>query len=309
MSNITPAGNTALGAAAKAFAGQVYETGDEGLEGGYGILKYRGKVWTLSYKGQSYNLVYGPAAGPAKGSPRSDVDLVVVRAPVTKSKVFYPKWEEGSHDRPVCWSNDAITPDISIPNPQHSNCALCKWNVFGSRTTDSGKPAKACSDYKRLAVYLDPALVQDALGMTIDEPVLLRVPAASLNDFGSFAKKMSQGGLPLPAFIAKIKFDPTVSYPKFVFDHVRNLDDKEALVSISLRNDPLSLRIVGGDPAGGTPAQLAGPSQDRNIGYTPDAPPPSSPPPQSGGAAVAPPAPQTEFSDADLDALAAEALK
>lgn len=226
--------------AADVFQGQEFEKGSEGIQGGYGLIKYAGKVWSLQYKGRNY-----PFLRKDDGTPRGAIDLIIVRAATTLAKTFYPGgFVPGTKDRPTCWSNDGVRPDPSVPQKQANTCASCAKNVFGSRTTDDGKPAKACGDHKRLAVILDPQLAMDTLGQFVNDPLLLRVPAASLNDLVVFSDTMDGQGFPLPSFVTRLSFDHTKNFPKFKFEAIRPLASNEGTIVLQVRNDPATNRII-----------------------------------------------------------------
>lgn len=228
--------------AAAVFKTEVMEKGSEGIEGSYGIIKFAGKVWSLQYRGENRKFMR-----PDGDGPRGSIDVLFIRSAVNKAKTFYPPgFKDGSKEKPICWSNDGVKPDPAVPPSQKGApaCAACKNNVFGSRVTDDGKPSKACGDHKRNAVVIDPKLVEVLLGMPLSEPVLLRIPAASLNDFASFSDTMNAQGFPLQSFICKISFDPTKNFPKFNFEAVRPLDAAEAEIVMAFRHDPMSTRII-----------------------------------------------------------------
>lgn len=228
---------------AKAFLNQTdLETGSEGIEGGYPILKFAGKVWSLQWRGENRKFLR-----PDGDGPRGSIDMIFARMATNKAKTFYPPgFKDGSREKPICWSNDGARPDPAVPPSQKQSaaCAGCPKNVFGSRVTDDGKQAKACGDHKRTAIIIDPKLVSDLLGVAFSEPVLLRIPAASLTDFGIFSDTMKAQGFPIQSILVKVSFDPTKNYPKFKFDAVRPLDDAEGDIVKLYRNDPTATRII-----------------------------------------------------------------
>lgn len=231
--------------AAAIFQDQEFEHGSEGVEGGYGIIKYAGKVWSLQIKGENK-----PFLRQDDGTPRGAIDVVFTRTATNKAKTYYKSFVEGSKEKPICSSNDGIKPDANVIDKQSVACAICPHNVFGSRVTDDGKQAKACSDHKRAAVVLDPQLALEALGYPLSEPVLMRIPAASLQDFSNFGDTMHQQGFPLPSFVTRISFDITKTYPKLKFEAIRRLSDEEGVVAMQLRNGNNALRIIADSAPG-----------------------------------------------------------
>lgn len=226
-------------ASAPIFHGQQFESAADGMEGSYGVIKYAGKVFSLQYRGQNYKFLR-----PDDGTPRGSIDVIFVQLPRHKAKTYYENYTEGSKERPLCWSNDSITPDAAVPFKQSPACATCPKNVFGSRTTENGTPAKQCSDHKRTAVVLDPQLALEVLGAPLSEAVLLRIPAASLNDFGTFGTFMDKQNHPIQSIVTRIKFDPTKPFPKLQFEGVRPLSNAEGEIAIAIRNETTTQRIV-----------------------------------------------------------------
>lgn len=273
LTSLTPAGGAPLPAAfqgktvAKAFQDKTdLEKGSEGIEGGYPILKYAGKVWSLQYRGENRKFLR-----PDGDGPRGSIDMVFTRISAAKAKTFYPPgFKDGSREKPICWSNDGARPDPAVPPSQKQApaCAACPKNAFGSRITDDGKQAKACGDHKRTAVIIDPNLVSALLGMTLSEPVLLRIPAASLVDYGTFCDTMDAQGYPVQSIVTKVSFDPAKNYPKFKFEAVRPLNDAEGDVARAIRTSPAAERIIAdtGNVADGADDAMAG--ADQAVGAT-----------------------------------------
>lgn len=260
-------GGTALPAAfanarpAAAFQNQNIESGAEGIEGGYPILKYAGKVFSLQQQG-----VARPFIRKDDGTARGSVDVIVVRSATHKAKTYYENFKEGSKDKPICFSNDGVRPDPSVQTPPSRNCAACPKNVFGSKITDEGKQAKACGDHKRTAVVVDPALALETFGAPIDEPALLRIPAASLTDFALYAQQMEHQNFPLPSIVTRVTFDITKNYPKLKFEAIRPLTDDEGVVAMALRDGPTAIRIVSDSVAEGDEPEPTGVTGNGNGG-------------------------------------------
>lgn len=220
----------------------------EGIGTSYGVLHYKGKVWSLRYRGQSYVITR-----PDDGSPANAVDFIILRQARTKSKSYYAKWDPNTSDgeRPICASLDGVTPDEDVQQKQANACAVCPRNVW--KTMPDGRRTRECSDYKRLAVLLLPSLTTRLLGSPLLEPVFLRIPPASLNDLGVFGDRMNAMGWHYSSFVTRASFDPTSEFPKFKFEEVQALTDQEAPVVLPMREDPQTLRITGEDKTSAIP--------------------------------------------------------
>jgi hypothetical protein len=155
---------------------------------------------------------------------RTSIDVVIVRPSQFVSKMWYDgKWADGSHAAPDCMSSNGITPDAGIAKKQAVTCSSCKRNEWGSRITPQGKKGKDCQDKKRLAVVPAKDLRNELYGGAM----LLAVPAASLSAAAEYTEKLAAGGLNVHDVITRISFDPSQSYPKFVFTFVDFLKPEE----------------------------------------------------------------------------------
>lgn len=148
---------------------------------------------------------------------------VVVQRANMKSKVFYAKrFTEGESDgqQPDCFSMDGVTPSPNAANPQHKKCALCPHNQFGTAVTDNGEhgKGKACADSARLAVSTPDRL---------DDPMLLRVPPASLKNLREAVKIINQRKIPYNSVLMKIGFDHEAASPKLTFRPVGLLSEAD----------------------------------------------------------------------------------
>lgn len=200
-----------------------------GVSGGFAVMSFRGSKWRVKHGGEETPIV--DQDGEAVPSLRA----VLVKANRNISKVYYAKkFEEGSLDEPDCLSIDGIVPDPGVQNPVSKQCATCPKNAFGSRITDSGKKAKACSDNRRMVIVPEGDLANERFG----GPMLLRIPPASLADLAAFGRKVKQAGYRYNTVVTRIGFDMDAAYPKLNFRAVRPLSDEEANELVGLLDDP-----------------------------------------------------------------------
>jgi hypothetical protein len=217
-----------FGAVSSRFAGQT-ATDDlsAGVQSGFGIMGFKGKVWSLRKGGQDT-----PLMRPDGDGPRNSIEVVILKASGHVSKIWYENgYVEGSTAAPDCFSTNGVTPDPSSKKRQGNACATCPMNQWGSRITPAGKQGKACADSKRLAITPADDIKNEAFG----GPLLLRVPAASLRDLANFGEKMQGLGYPYYAIKTRIAFDAAEAYPKFVFGAITPLNDAEADLVLELR--------------------------------------------------------------------------
>ena len=220
-----------FGAVSSVFGGQA-ATNDElgaGVASSYGVMGYKGKVWSTRFGGVETPLMREDGDG-AKGS----IEVVIVKAATPISKIYYKGgYVDGSSAAPDCWSASGVTPDGSVQNKVHSTCADCPMNAWGSRVTEAGKPGKACADSRRIAIVPLNDMDNELFG----GPMLLRIPAASLKDLKAYGDLLNSYQYPYYAVATRISFDPKEAYPKFVFNAIRPLTDDEGRKVMALRDD------------------------------------------------------------------------
>ena len=255
----------------------------EGIGSSYGILGYKGKVWTLRLRGEKHTFTRAD-----DGSPSNYIDVIILKQARHKSKSYYEKYDPagGSEgQRPICSSLDGIVPDADAAQKQSNACAVCPRNVW--KTSADGMKTRECTDYKRLAVMLLPSVSAGMLGKALMEPVFLRVPPASLNNLAIYGETLSGQGWPYYAVVTRVSFDPEQPHPKMIFRPLQALTDAEAPVVLPLRDDMNTLRITGDDKVAGVshPA-LAAPQQQAPA----LAPPPAQLAPAPAQVQVMPPA-------------------
>jgi len=220
----------------------------DGIGSSYGVVGYRGKVWTLRLRGETYTFTR-----PDDGSPAAFLDVIVLRSAPYKSKSYYPagSFNEGnSGERPHCSSIDGVTPDPDV-NPatkQAQACAICPRNEW--KLDSNGRKGRDCSDYKRLAVLILPSQTKLLLGEALMEPVFLRVPPASLNDLAILGEAMAKKGFHYSSYITRIGFMIDKPHPQMTFRALQKLSAAEAPIVLPMREDPVAYRITGENEVG-----------------------------------------------------------
>lgn len=209
-----------------------------GITGGYGMLRIRGKVWAIHYRDQEQQLMRADGDGPM-----GSVEMVILKANPHLSKTWYENgWDENSTNPPDCSSANGVVPDNGVPKKQSATCATCPRNQWG--TAANGGKGKACGDHRRLAIVPSADIPNEAFG----GPMLLRCPAASLQDLAAFDAKYKQAGYPYFSLVVKVSFDPKESYPKLVFTAVRPLTESEGALVMALRGSDAVARVIADAP-------------------------------------------------------------
>jgi hypothetical protein len=222
-------------AAGGSFFADAVDEFSGGVATGFPSLSIKGREFAITRNGETKTIQRKNEDGDLE--PVRSINLVILKGNPNLSKVFYKgKYEEGSDTKPTCFSNDGKAPDPEAVEPQCTTCAMCPQNEWGSRITDAGKKARACSDSRRLAV---------AAADAVDDPMLLRVPATSVKTLAEYAKQLKVRGKSLPEVLTRLSFTPGVAFPSLEFDP-KGLLGEELLVSISqVRNSDTVNQIIG----------------------------------------------------------------
>lgn len=208
--------------------------------GGFPVISIRGKVFAITRDGE--RMVLPNPKDP--DSPATSIEVVIIKANKGTSKVFYMKGydpETSEGQKPDCYSNDGIAPAADAQNPQSKKCATCPHNQWGSRVTDKGtSKGKACSDTVRLAV---------APAGQINDPMLLRVPPASIRNLGEYGQMLAKRGVGYNMVVTKVGFDMEAESPKLTFKPVGFLDEDGFAQVREAMDSPVVADILGASPA------------------------------------------------------------
>lgn len=239
MTNLIPFESAKLPASIAAAFNISFDDFSSGQRGGFPVISIKGKVFHIK-RGEEKVLVTKP---DAPDEPAASIEVVVIKTHPGVAKTYYVKgFTEGNADKPDCYSNDGVAPAADAQVAQAKKCANCPHNQWGSKITEDGKKAKACADVKRLAV---------APAGQLNDPMLLRVPAASLKSWDAYVDMLKKRGVPPPAVITKIGFDYTVAHPALTFKPMGILGDAESLATVKETMDSDTVQsIIGGAPAG-----------------------------------------------------------
>lgn len=204
---------------------------------------------TLSIKGMKFTITKdGVKKVVTKPDDEDEVaqslGLVFLRANMNAKTFYAAKYSESDSAgaRPDCYSQDGVAPSANSLNPQSKKCAICPQNQWGSRTDDNGnaKEGKSCQDNARIAVSAPDKL----------DPMLLRVPPASLKPLREMLKIVAARKVPYNAVVIKVGFDREAPSPKLTFKPVGLVDDAGYAGVREMYDDELVRGIVGLDDFG-----------------------------------------------------------
>lgn len=184
--------------------------------GGFPVISIKGKTFSVVRDGER-EIQMNPKD---PDSAATSLNVVLLKANKGTSKIFYLKGydKDSEGQKPDCYSSDGIAPAADAQNKQAIKCATCAHNQWGSRISEKGATkGKACSDSVRMAV---------APNGQINDPMLLRVPPASIKGLGEYGKMLAKRGVGYNMVVTKVSFDLEAESPKLVFSAIGLLDDE-----------------------------------------------------------------------------------
>ena len=214
-------------------------------------LSVTGKVWTINLNGESTKLTKTDSDGDE--IPISVMRVVILDYGKRRGRSYY----EGNYDpnntaKPLCWSEDGLTPSAQVAEPQASKCDKCPMAVKGSRISDNGKATTACGQHRILVVVpandLEFPALRFKIAVTSDyDGQSPDLTAANWHAFSNLLDLMrSKGVQHTAAMVVKMKFDPNAAYPKVIFSPDRWLSQDElATIKPRLKSDEV-LKLVAG---------------------------------------------------------------
>lgn len=184
-------------------------------------------------------------------------------------KTFYKDgYKSGAKEPPTCSSDDGISPAPWVNDKQATHCQSCPKNVFGSATSPTGKPTKACRDSKRVWLKLAPGNKlgdKDYEVGTFKDRTLygLNVSVASLKSFSDHGRTLAGLGQGPAVCVTKLTM-LDLEYPQLEFSIEAWLDADDAPQSLKLAADRpwkiqfanAGLALAMGEGAGAPKTQL-----------------------------------------------------
>ena len=175
------------------------------------------------------------------------MNIVIVAANPQVSRSYYSgDYEEGKILAPDCWSNDGISPDTKVSEPQASKCASCPQNIAGSAKQGVGR---ACRFSQRLAVMLENDLQGDVYQLTLPAQSIFGNAENGKMPMQAYAKFLGGHGLPVTAVVTEMRFDTASATPKLTFKAVRPLEADELAQAQEKGRSPEAKSAISQTPA------------------------------------------------------------
>lgn len=203
-----------------------------GAGGGFPVISIKGKVFHEVRGGERRLITRADSEEPA-----ASIEVVILRANPALSKTYYSEgYTDGSEEKPTCYSNDGVAPALDAAEPQAQKCATCPHNQWGSKITENGAKGKACADFRRMAVA--------PLGQ-LNDPMLIRVPAASLKALKEYGDTLKKRGVKYPMVVTKVGFDYSVAHPQLKFSPVSFLSEAQVNTVAEVIASDVVMQIIG----------------------------------------------------------------
>jgi hypothetical protein len=176
----------------------------------------------ISIRGGVFRMIVG-GKEVAQNDERA-MNVVVVRSAEKTSRQYYAgTYVEGQNSAPSCSSNDGVTPDKGVKDPQSTNCASCQQNIKGSGQGDS----RACRFNQRIAVALENNLSGDVYQLSLPGQSIFGTGDNGKMPLQQYAKFLGGHGIPVTAVVTEMRFDTSSATPKLTFRAVRPLSVDE----------------------------------------------------------------------------------
>lgn len=192
------------------------------------------------------------ADGSETALPSLEIGVILISAKPNLDKAYYAtKFDPNQSEvkSPDCFSKDGTYPDPTSTLKQHTACAGCPQNQFGSGIDAAGNPSKgkACTDTKMLAIYANGGVFG------------FKIPPASLKNFMHYVKETGRRGIDLTCGITLIGFDTNFSFPVLTFQFGGFLAP-EQIAKIDALKGSADVADIVGSSAVPTPAPVAIPA-------------------------------------------------
>jgi hypothetical protein len=186
--------------------------------------------------------------------------IVIVAANPHVSRSYYADtYVEGQVLAPSCWSNDGVSPDSKVSEPQSGKCATCAQNIAGSATQGAGR---ACRYSQRLAVTLENDLKGDVYQLTLPAQSIFGNVENGKMPLQAYAKFLGSHGLPITAVVTEMRFDTASATPKLTFKALRPLEADEMALAQEKGQSAEAKSAIASTPAtldGAKPKAVAAP--------------------------------------------------
>jgi hypothetical protein len=215
-------------------------------------LSTSGKQFTMTLDGETKPLMRKDSDGDE--IPVSVFKAVILDWAQKRGRSFYDgPYDPKKPQMPECWSDDCDTPSVHVKKPQAKKCEGCPQSVKGSRQSEKGQDMTACQQYRLISLV-------PATGLGQFPPLRMKLSITADYDgkkgehedsgwfaYGNYMRYLRAKGVAHTAkVVTKIKFDPSVTWPKLLFAASAFMDnDQLKAVKALLGSDEVKAQVSG----------------------------------------------------------------
>jgi hypothetical protein len=182
-----------------------------------------------------------------------NMNVIFVRMAHAPSRTYYKgAFVEGQKIAPLCWSNDAKTPDPAVKNPPAESCDKCPFSVKGS--SHDGK-STACRISWRTAVVLPHDPDGDVMQLVLPGASVFGKEESGKWPFRAYVQMLAANNISAGRVVTKMEFDIRSASPRLQFSPVAAvpadmLDILQQQRDSKAAEDAVTLTVYQNDEAG-----------------------------------------------------------
>jgi len=171
--------------------------------------------------------VFRKIVGGKEQSVNTDnsMNVIIVKMAHEASRTYYggKAYKKGVKTSPVCWSNDAKTPDAEVESPCAATCAECPNSVKGS---GQGGQGTACRLSWRLAVVLPADPNGDVYQLVLPATSAFGKEENGRWPFRPYIQMLANNNVSAGRVVTKMEFDINYPVPRLLFSPVSAVPDE-----------------------------------------------------------------------------------
>lgn len=195
----------------------------------------------ISIKGGVFREVVG--GKEVRVSEERAINVVLINAAPVSRMFFAGTYTEGEVTKPTCWSSDTQRPDPAVPQEQRQSqfCKDCPQHIKGSGQGET----RACRFQQRIAVMLDGELEKrEVYQVTLPATSVFGDSDGKKMPLQAYGRHLKAYNTPAISIITEMRFDTASPTPKLVFKPVRELEEHELEIAVSMQKHDDTIRAI-----------------------------------------------------------------
>lgn len=195
----------------------------------------------ISIKGGVFREIVG--GKEVRVSEERAINVVLINAAPVSRMFFAGTYTEGEVTKPTCWSSDTQRPDPAVPQEQRQSqfCKDCPQHIKGSGQGET----RACRFQQRIAVMLDGELEKrEVYQVTLPATSVFGDSDGKKMPLQAYGRHLKAYNTPAISIITEMRFDTASPTPKLVFKPVRELEEHELEIAVSMQKHDDTIRAI-----------------------------------------------------------------